>query len=31
MALDQALDQRTMIDCGPMWAEYDAAVKGLAL
>ena len=28
MAIDQALDQRTMIDCGVMWAAYDAAVKG---
>jgi predicted dehydrogenase len=25
MAIDEALDRGEMIDCGPMWARYDAA------
>ncbi|MFZ5668747.1 MAG: Gfo/Idh/MocA family protein [Pseudomonadota bacterium] len=25
MAIDRSMDEGTMIDCGPMWARYDAA------
>ena len=25
MAIDRAMDERQVIDCGPMWARYDAA------
>ncbi|HEX3918511.1 MAG TPA: Gfo/Idh/MocA family oxidoreductase [Caulobacteraceae bacterium] len=25
MAIDRAMAERTMVDCAPMWAEYDAA------
>jgi predicted dehydrogenase len=29
MAIDQAMDEGAVIDCGPMWARYDAA-RGVA-
>jgi methionyl-tRNA formyltransferase len=25
MAIDQAMDQGQIVDCAPMWAEFDAA------
>lgn len=28
MAIDKAMDEKQMIDCAPMWAAYDAALKG---
>lgn len=30
MAIDQAMETRQVVDCGPMWARYDAARSGLA-
>ncbi|MCW5758754.1 MAG: hypothetical protein KIS90_03175, partial [Phenylobacterium sp.] len=28
MAIDRAMDERTLVDCAPMWARYDAARTG---
>jgi predicted dehydrogenase len=28
MAIDQSLEEGTMIDCAPMWARFDAAMAG---
>lgn len=28
MAIDQAMDEQRVIDCAPMWAAYDTALKG---
>ena len=28
MALDQALEDRTMVDCEAMWTSYDGAIRG---
>ncbi|MBL8773762.1 MAG: Gfo/Idh/MocA family oxidoreductase [Phenylobacterium sp.] len=28
MAIDRAMAERTMVDCAPMWARYDAAKAG---
>ncbi len=28
MAIDQAMDEKRVIDCAPMWAAYDTALKG---
>lgn len=28
MAIDRAMESRTMVDCAPMWARYDAARAG---
>ncbi|MBI1197722.1 MAG: gfo/Idh/MocA family oxidoreductase [Phenylobacterium sp.] len=28
MAIDQAMDQRQVVECGPMWARYDTARSG---
>ncbi|MFN9926360.1 MAG: Gfo/Idh/MocA family protein [Phenylobacterium sp.] len=30
MAVDQAMEDRVMLDCAPMWAAYDAARSGTA-
>jgi predicted dehydrogenase len=29
MAIDRAMEQRQVVDCGPMWARYDAARSGV--
>lgn len=28
MAIDRAMAERQVVDCGPMWARYDAAKAG---
>jgi hypothetical protein len=28
MAIDRALTERRIVDCAPMWADYDAARRG---
>ncbi len=29
MAVDRAMEERQVVDCGPMWARYDAARSGV--
>ncbi|HXC57075.1 MAG TPA: Gfo/Idh/MocA family oxidoreductase [Rhizomicrobium sp.] len=28
MAIDKAMNERSLVDCAPMWADYDAARRG---
>jgi hypothetical protein len=30
MAVDRAMESRQVVDCAPMWADFDAARRGVA-